>query len=211
MSDPSIKYNCDSVCPVFGVDDVKIAADYYRDKLGFTLNWLWGNPPDYAGMSMGNVSIHLAGNNDRVGKGSAFFSVDDADALYQFHKQNGVKIVGEIGDREYNSRDYYIHDLHGNFLAFGQYLMPKDPELKIERVDVTLRLEKRLAALLADLAEIKRMTVGQTLEETLLHTLEPFGDGVASPHTKSDLRKIQELKKKHGIDYDTHASYRFVE
>jgi len=25
------------------------------------------------------------------------------------------------------------------------------------------------------------------------------------------LRKIQELKKKHGIDYDSHASYRFVE
>jgi len=36
-------------------------------------------------------------------------------------------------------------------------------------------------------------------------------DGVASPHTRGDLRYIQELKKKHGIDYDAHASYRFVE
>ena len=44
-----------------------------------------------------------------------------------------------------------------------------------------------------------------------LHTFEPLGDGVASPHTKSDLRYIQELKHKHGIDYDSHASYRFVE
>ncbi|MGH7519754.1 MAG: hypothetical protein ACREMI_00600 [Gemmatimonadales bacterium] len=44
-------------------------------------------------------------------------------------------------------------------------------------------------------------------------TFEPLGDGggVASPHTKTDLRYIQELKKKHGIDYDSHASYRFVE
>jgi len=25
------------------------------------------------------------------------------------------------------------------------------------------------------------------------------------------LRHIEELKRKHGIDYDTHASYRFVE
>jgi hypothetical protein len=49
------------------------------------------------------------------------------------------------------------------------------------------------------------------LEETLLHTFEPLGDGVASPHTKSELRFIQELKRKHGVDYDTHASYRFVE
>jgi hypothetical protein len=61
------------------------------------------------------------------------------------------------------------------------------------------------------LADFKHMTVTGCLEETLLHTFEPLGDGVASLHTKSDLRHIQELKKKHGIDYDSHASYRFVE
>lgn len=32
-----------------------------------------------------------------------------------------------------------------------------------------------------------------------------------SPHTKTDLRYIQGLKKKHGMDYDSHASYHFVE
>ena len=74
-----------------------------------------------------------------------------------------------------------------------------------------MRLEKRLAALLHDLAEHKRMTLTGCLEEILLHTCEPLGDGVASPHAKSQLRVIQELKKKHGIDYDSHASYRFVE
>lgn len=55
------------------------------------------------------------------------------------------------------------------------------------------------------------MSLTNCLEETLLHTFEPLGDGVASPHTKGDLRYIQELKRKHGIDYDSHASYRFVE
>jgi hypothetical protein len=45
----------------------------------------------------------------------------------------------------------------------------------------------------------------------LLHTFEPLGDGVASPHTARQLRLIQELKRKHGIDYDSHGSYRFVE
>jgi len=35
--------------------------------------------------------------------------------------------------------------------------------------------------------------------------------GVPSPHTKAQLRHIQELKKKHGIDYDSHGSYRFKE
>ena len=74
-----------------------------------------------------------------------------------------------------------------------------------------VRLERRLAALLQDLAARKGMSVSGCLEETLLHTFEPLGYGVASPHTKADLRYIQELKRKHGIDYDSHASYRFIE
>jgi hypothetical protein len=83
--------------------------------------------------------------------------------------------------------------------------------VKITRVDVPVRLEQRLAALLQDLAEHKRMSLNSCFEEILLHTCEPYGNGVASPHTKRTLRYIKELKKKHGIDYDTHASYRFVE
>jgi hypothetical protein len=104
-----------------------------------------------------------------------------------------------------------VKDLYGHRLTFGQHLLNAGPPIKIERVDVPVQLEKRLAALLKDLAEHKRMTVNSCLEEILLHTNEPFGDGVASPHTKRTLDYIQELKKKHNIDYDTHASYRFVE
>src|SRR5438094_822120 len=47
--------------------------------------------------------------------------------------------------------------------------------------------------------------------QIFLHTHEPLGDGVASPHTKRTIAYIQELKRKHGIDYDSHASYRFRE
>jgi len=74
-----------------------------------------------------------------------------------------------------------------------------------------VRLERRLAAVLRDLAARKAMSVGECLEETLLHTFEPVGDGVANPHTAADLRHIQELKREHGVDYDCHASHRFVE
>jgi len=74
-----------------------------------------------------------------------------------------------------------------------------------------VRLEKRLAALLNDLAAHKGISLDSCLEEILLHTNEPLGDRVASPHTKATLRHIQELKKKHGINYHSHAIYRFVE
>ena len=58
--------------------------------------------------------------------------------------------------------------------------MNAGPPVPIERVDVPVRLEKRLAALLHDLAEHKRMSVNSCLEEILLHTCEGVGDGVAA-------------------------------
>jgi hypothetical protein len=79
-------------------------------------------------------------------------------------------------------------------------------------VEVGVRLEKRLAALLEDLAASKRMDVSSCLEEILLHSFEQVGDDAsASPHTRSTFRYIEALKRRHGIDYDAHASYRFVE
>jgi len=54
--------------------------------------------------------------------------------------------------------------------------------------------------------------VSSCLEEMILHSFERVGDDAsASPHTKNTFRYIEELKKKHGLDYDAHASYRFVE
>ncbi len=63
--------------------------------------------------------------------------------------------------------------------------------------------EKRPGALARGSATHARLRV--------LHTNEPLGDGVASPHTPSQLAYIQKLKTRHGIDYDCHASYGFVE
>ena len=111
------------------------------------------------------------------------FMVGDADALYESHRANGVEVVEEIADREYGIRDYAVKDLYGYRLVFGHPNYSFGPKISIERVDVPVRLEKRLAGLLQDLAEHKRMTVGSCLEEILLHTNE----GV-EPHTKSTLR-----------------------
>jgi hypothetical protein len=86
------------------------------------------------------------------------------------------------------------------------------PKMEIERVPLETRIEKRLAALMGELAQHKNMTVGEMLEETFLHTFEKvLSGGVASPHTENTLSYIKELKKKHAIDYDCHASYRFIE
>jgi catechol 2,3-dioxygenase-like lactoylglutathione lyase family enzyme len=202
---------CNSVNPGFVVKDILAAADFYKNKLGFRLDFTWGEPAEFAALTLGKISVHLLKGEEKSGKGFAYFAVENVDEVYQFHKDNGVEIVELIANKPYDMRDYYIRDLYGNILGFGHYIMPTKPELKIERTEITVRLEKRLAALLNDLAALKGMDMTAMLEETLLHSFEPWGDGVASPHSKAHLKEIQELKKKHGIDYDVHASYRFVE
>lgn len=205
--------DCEQLHPLLRVSDIQAAIDFYTGKLGFTLGFTWGDPLEMAGVNLGEVSIHLARRGDGVESqgGSVYFIVGDADELHSFHQANGVEVVCPPGDRPYELRDYSIRDLDGNDLSFGHRLWSANPPLPIERVEVPVRLEKRLAALLHDLAAHKRMSVDSCLEEILLHTCEPLGRGVASPHTAHTLRHIQELKRKHGIDYDCHASYRFVE
>ena len=192
------------------VSDVRAAVEFYTNRLGFTAGFTEGDPPHFAGMNLGNVQIFLEQGTPTPGC-SVYFVVGDADELHAFHKSKGVEIVDAPEDRHYELRDYGVRDLHGYHLRFGHRLFSAGPKLKVERVDVPLRLEKRLAALLHDLAEYKRMSLTSCVEEILLHTNEPLGDGVASPHTRRQLAHIQELKRKHGIDYDSHASYRFTE
>ena len=202
---------CERFHPGLNVPDVSAAADYYTKTLGFRLLFMAGEPPGIAGVDLDGVSLHLLEGNPIPGGCSIYFVIGDADEFYEYHRSNGVEILAPPTDQPYELRDYRIKDLNGYELIFGHRLFNAGPPIKIERVDVPVRLEKRLAALLYDLAEHKHMTVNSTLEETLLHTFEEFGDSVASPHTKRTLRYIKELQKKHGIDYDSHGSYRFVE
>jgi catechol 2,3-dioxygenase-like lactoylglutathione lyase family enzyme len=199
---------CEQLHAGLAVSDIPTAVEFYVQKLGFKEGFTWGDPPTFAGVNLGSVQIFFGKGtpNPSPDTGAVFFNVGDADQLYEFHRANGVDIAQPIADKPYGIRDYVVRDLYGYYLVFGHHLLNAGPPIKIQRVDVPVRLEKRLAALLDDLAKHKRMTISSCLEEMLLHTNEGVG-----PHAKTTLQYIQELKKKHGIDYDSHGSYRFVE
>jgi uncharacterized glyoxalase superfamily protein PhnB len=210
MGTPSV--DCEIHHPILSVGDLRGAVDYYTKALGFELGFMWGDPPNTAGVNLGRVSIHLSLGTPNPQGASVYFVVGDADELFAFQQANGAHVVTPPTDQPWGLREYKVRDRDGHELRFGHHLPQLSPALEIERVDVDVRLERRLAALLEDLARHKHMDVNSCLEEMLLHSFEPVDhDGVASPHSKSTLRHIEALKQKHGIDYDTHASYRFVE
>jgi catechol 2,3-dioxygenase-like lactoylglutathione lyase family enzyme len=204
VTPPTIE--CERFHPTLAVPDVPAAVRVYTEQLGFSPGFTWGDPVTFAGVSLGNVQLFLQQGDPSRARGVISFAISDADAMLAYHTASGVNVVEPIADRDYGLRDYAISDPYGHRLSFGHYIYSVGQPIPIERVDVPVRLEKRLAALLHDLAAHKRMSLASCLEETLLHVIDGAG-----PHTPSDLRAIAALKAKHGIDYDTHGSYRFVE
>ena len=201
--------------PTLQVPDVTKAIEYYQQKLGFDLQFLWGEPPVHAGVNFGSVTFHFSEGTSNPDGFWLYLHVENLIDLYEMFRDNEVELLGEPEQMEWGMQEFNMKDLNGYRLRFGQSNPRHGDPVPVERVDVDVRLEKRLASLLADLAVHKEMSIAETLEETLLHSFEAMpnfeGQGVASPHTRRTLREIERLKQKHGIDYETHDSYRFRE
>lgn len=95
----------------------------------------------------------------------------------------------------------------------GAVAMSVDPSQAVERVQLGVRMEKRMVKVLKGLAEFEGITLGQLLEKIVLHSFEPVpgqeGEMSASPHGKKALAAIADLKRIYGMEYDTHATRRF--
>lgn len=207
--------DCIAHYPTLPVANVSDTVEFYIEKLGFDERFLWGDPPTHAGVSLGNSTIHFSSGVANVERHWLYFHIGDVDELYAWYQVNGVTLLGEPTTKPWGMREFYIRDPNGYELCFGHSDIRAGDPIEIERLDANVRLEKRLLALLGDLAEHKRLTLNETLEEIILHSFEKIPQGnsyiVASPHTEHTLDLIAELQKKHGIDYEVHDSYRFVE
>jgi predicted enzyme related to lactoylglutathione lyase len=110
---------------VLAVNDVPAAVRYYREVLGFSNEWFWGEPVNFGGVSRGDVGVmfhlqpHLQPNV--VGHEHYFF-VSNIDALYKEHQAAGAMIIDPIADRPWGLREYFVRDLNGYHLRFGESL-----------------------------------------------------------------------------------------
>jgi hypothetical protein len=87
--------------------------------------------------------------------------------------------------------------------------------MPIERVQLGVRMEKRLVKVLKGLAEFEGVTLGQLLEKIVLHSFEPAagheGELAASPHSTRALAAVADLKRVYDLDYDLHGFRRFTD
>ena len=93
--------------------------------------------------------------------------------------------------------------------------MDRTTQLTVERVQLGVRMEKKMVKVLKGLAEFNGVTLGQLLENIVLHSFAPIpgqeGEHSASPHGKKALAAIADLKRIYGFDYDVHPSRWFEE
>jgi uncharacterized glyoxalase superfamily protein PhnB len=121
------------IAPYFIVDDILQSAEFYRDKLGFYFDRVWGEPPQFVivhrdGAYIMLKSVGSSGHvhpNNRLNANAcwdAYIWVKDADALYDELRSRGVKITRTIENAHYGCRDFDVEDNSGYILCFGQDL-----------------------------------------------------------------------------------------
>jgi uncharacterized glyoxalase superfamily protein PhnB len=122
-----------SVAPFFFVDDITHSAEFYRDKLGFQFDRIWGKPPSFVMVYRDGVTIMLKSPGSSGASRpnhtvscdpgwDAYIWVKDADALYEELRSRGVTITREIENTPYGCRDFDVKDNSGYILCFGQDL-----------------------------------------------------------------------------------------
>ena len=116
-----------SVTPILFVTDVPTTAEYFRDKLGFAIDFLYGTPPFYGAVSRDTVCIHLRcvrqPNFAELATREASLilatiEVADVHALCKEFTDRGAKITQVPTKQVWGGTDFHVRDPDGNVISF---------------------------------------------------------------------------------------------
>ena len=115
------------ISPQFLVDDLDAAVAYYRDKLGFGLDFNYDS--FYAGVSRDGFAIHLKcapktlsdrAHRKRNKHLDAHIKVSGVTALHDELRSRGALITRPPEARPWACIDFYVEDPDGYILCFSQ-------------------------------------------------------------------------------------------
>ena len=115
------------IAPQFLVDDLDAAMAYYRDKLGFNVDFCYDS--FYAGVSRDGFAIHLKcapkTRSDRAHRKQnehldAYISVTGVATLHDELRSRGALITRSLEARPWACIDFYVEDPEGYILCFSE-------------------------------------------------------------------------------------------
>lgn len=115
------------IAPQFLVDDLDRAIAYYRDKLGFELDFKYQS--FYASVTRDGFAIHLKDapklaadreyrkQNEHL---DAYISVSGIRGLFTELEMRGAKLIKPLEERPWACLDFYVEDPDGYILCFSE-------------------------------------------------------------------------------------------
>ena len=115
------------IAPQFLVDDLDRAIAYYRDKLGFELDFNYQS--FYASVTRDGFAIHLkhapklAADREHRKQNEhldAYISVSGLRGLFSELEKRGAQVVKSLEARPWACVDFYVEDPDGYILCFSE-------------------------------------------------------------------------------------------
>jgi GNAT superfamily N-acetyltransferase len=132
---------------ILAVADVVATVRFYREKLGFTDEWLWGEPPDFGGVQWGSVGVMFCLQPALAAKVEGHqhaFMVSGIDQLHERHRQSGVQVLSPLEAKPWGLREYTVRDPNGYHLRFGEPLIAPAQSGTARNLPENVRLVERL-------------------------------------------------------------------
>ena len=116
---------CVGAAPWVACTDLTATIDHYRDVLGFRgdWHWLWGDPPDHAGVSRGKTRILFVEDANRAARSrgsEVVVYVKGVETLCEELRSSGAHVIHEIDERPWGTLDFTVEDPNGHRLIFTE-------------------------------------------------------------------------------------------
>ena len=107
--------------PILRVASLRAAQAYYRDKLGFTIAWEHGDPPDFGAVKRGELELFMCERCQSTPGVWSMTFMQSVDPYYDELKRRGATIVMPPSDMPWGLREMHVADPDGNVIRFGAH------------------------------------------------------------------------------------------
>ena len=113
------------------VADIKASCDFYTDKLGFTVAFVYGDPPNFGQVARDHARLNLRMIDEPVFVGdirereqllSASFTLataDDIEELFLSYQAAGVRFGQTLKKEPWGASTFIVIDPDGNLILFA--------------------------------------------------------------------------------------------
>jgi catechol 2,3-dioxygenase-like lactoylglutathione lyase family enzyme len=113
------------------VRDLKAATDFFTTKLGFVIDFIYGDPPFYGQVSRDNARLalrsmdeHFFGEDVRQREGLLSASItlaraEEIEQLFLAYQAAGVLFAQSMRDEPWQAKTFVVQDPDGNLILFA--------------------------------------------------------------------------------------------